>query len=376
MKSSSPNEDDFDLAKLRRDALKSMRPVQQSDDEDDEKLRKAALMSMKKSSPKVEITIGKFSRLVKRKSSPIFRNRNRVVILPNEKCITKESSDDSLSTSTNQNTDFASSSSNDEDSIEDGEITPSDTDKEDSCHSDKSENEKLKKFDLRNKLRKQGFPREKVESQKASVKSRLGFNKKSSAKVEVENSQKDFQNHRVVNVCSNVNKKRKILVKSRSKPDSFSEDTDSFNLSDDNSITRKVESSKANSKMKKVKKSTSKLASSRIVVSRYVSDDISSSDAPPKTNLIKNRKKRPLRSPKSFGIKEIITPCSSIKKRLGWQENKHSKLQTSATRSEDGRLKRKSQREMDEKMRQMKEYNEKVKRRRQEIQKEIDELSS
>ena len=118
------------------------------------------------------------------------------------------------------------------------------------------------------------------------------------------------------------------------------------------------------------------IASSRIVVSRYVSDDISSSDAPPKTNLIKNRKKRPLRSPKSFGIKEIITPCSSIKKRLGWQENKHSKLQTSATRSEDGRLKRKSQREMDEKMRQMKEYNEKVKRRRQEIQKEIDELSS
>ena len=40
-------QDDFDLAKLRRDALKSMRPVQQSDDEDDEKLRKAALMSMK-----------------------------------------------------------------------------------------------------------------------------------------------------------------------------------------------------------------------------------------------------------------------------------------------------------------------------------------
>ena len=35
-----------------------------------------------------------------------------------------------------------------------------------------------------------------------------------------------------------MNKRRKILVKSRSKPDSFSEDTDSFNLSDDNSITR------------------------------------------------------------------------------------------------------------------------------------------
>ena len=117
---------------------------------------------------------------------------------------------------------------------------------------------------------------------------------------------------------------------------------------------------------------------SRIVVSRDIPNRNASNKVPFKTKKsVKNRAGFTSRQPKSSSDKDKNPSLSSIKSRLGWQDNEGRKSQTSsAVRSEDGRLGRKSQREMDEKMRRMKEYNEKVKRRRKEIQKEIDELSS
>ena len=117
---------------------------------------------------------------------------------------------------------------------------------------------------------------------------------------------------------------------------------------------------------------------SRIVVSRDIPNRNTSNKGLFETKIsIKKRAVFTSRQPKSSNDKEKDLPPSSIKSRLGWQDNDGRKSQTcAAVRSEDSRSGRKSQIEMDEKMRQMKEYNEKVKRRRKEIQKEIDELSS